>query len=56
MSGNAAEMVVENGIAKGGSFNDIGDEVKIGSIKRYNQPSPEIGFRPLMEILEKGNR
>lgn len=53
MSGNAAEMVIENGIAKGGSFNDPGHDVRIESVKRYTQPSPEIGFRPVMEKLER---
>ena len=53
MSGNAAEMVAEKGIAKGGSFNDPGYDVRIKSIKRYSGPSPEIGFRTVMEILER---
>jgi formylglycine-generating enzyme required for sulfatase activity len=53
VSGNAAEMVAEKGLAKGGSYNEPGYDVRIGSKKYYNTASPEIGFRVMMEILEK---
>ena len=53
MCGNVAEMVSEQGIAKGGSYNDPGYDVRIASVKRYSQPSVEIGFRVAMEVLEK---
>lgn len=53
MCGNVAEMVQEKGIAKGGSYNDPGYDVRIESIKKYTSPSTEIGFRIAMEILEK---
>ena len=53
LSGNAAEMVAEKGLAKGGSYNDPGYDVRISSRKRYEHPSPEIGFRVAMEIIEK---
>ena len=53
LSGNAAEMVTEKGLAKGGSYNDPGYDVRISSKKYYDGPSTEIGFRVLIEILEK---
>lgn len=52
LSGNAAEMVLEKGLAKGGSFNDPGYDVSISSKKYYDHPSSEIGFRVAMEIVE----
>jgi formylglycine-generating enzyme len=53
LSGNAAEMVSERWLAKGGSYNDPGYDVRISSRKYYDLPSPEIGFRVAMEIVEK---
>jgi formylglycine-generating enzyme len=53
LSGNAAEMVAEEGIAKGGSFNDAGYDVMIARQKHYKAPSVEIGFRAVMQVLEK---
>jgi formylglycine-generating enzyme required for sulfatase activity len=53
ISGNAAEMVAEKGLAKGGSYNDPGYDVRISSKKQYEGPSPEIGFRVAMEIIER---
>jgi formylglycine-generating enzyme required for sulfatase activity len=53
LSGNAAEMVAEKGLAKGGSYNDPGFDVRISSKKYYDEPSTEIGFRVVMEVLEK---
>ena len=51
MSGNAAEMTMEKGLTKGGSWNSYGGEVTIQSKKTYNQPSPEVGFRVFMKII-----
>ena len=51
--GNVAEMVSEKGIAKGGSYNDPGYDVRIASVKSYSKPSVEIGFRVAMVIVEK---
>ncbi|MBO7445623.1 MAG: SUMF1/EgtB/PvdO family nonheme iron enzyme [Bacteroidales bacterium] len=45
MSGNVAEMVYERGIAYGGSYLDPGYDIRIDSEKRYDGPSPLIGFR-----------
>lgn len=53
MCGNVAEMVMQQGIARGGSFNDPGYDVRIASEKKYTTPSIEIGFRVIMEVLEK---
>ncbi len=53
MIGNAAEMVAERGIAKGGSYNDTGYDVRVQSEKKYSTATTEIGFRVVMEIEEK---
>ncbi len=53
MSGNVAEMVAYKGIAMGGGFNDAAWDVTVKSEKRYNGPSADIGFRVLMEVIEK---
>ena len=50
MSGNIAEMVNEKGIAKGGSFNSPGFDVRIESKMNYTEASPEIGFRVFMYV------
>lgn len=49
-SGNVAEMVLEKGIAAGGSYNDPGYDVRIVSVKHYEAASAEIGFRVAMYI------
>jgi formylglycine-generating enzyme required for sulfatase activity len=53
LSGNAAEMVAEKGLAKGGSYNDPGFDVRIASKKYYDGPSPEIGFRVVIEVQQR---
>jgi hypothetical protein len=53
MAGNVAEMVAEKGITKGGSFNDPGYYCRIQSKQYYTNPSPTIGFRVVMEVIEK---
>ena len=45
MCGNVAEMVYERGVAYGGSYLDPGYDIRIDSEKRYDGPSPLIGFR-----------
>ena len=52
MVGNVAEMIATSGVAKGGSWEDIPSECTIQSQKKYTNPSPAIGFRVLMEIIE----
>jgi len=51
-SGNVAEMVLEKGIAAGGSYNDPGYDVRIASVKHYEAASAEIGFRVAMYIQQ----
>ena len=46
-SGNVAEMVSEDGIAMGGSWNSTGYDVRILSVMDYSGPSQHIGFRPM---------
>lgn len=54
MSGNVAEMVEEKGIAKGGSWKDNAEHLKINSILKYDgKPQPYVGFRYFVEILEE---
>ena len=53
MSGNVAEMVNEKGTACGGSWCDTGYDVRIESKMNYDKPSPLVGFRYFMEVLEK---
>ena len=50
MSGNVAEMISEKWIAKGGSYNSPGYDVRIQSKMNYTEASPEVGFRVFMKI------
>jgi formylglycine-generating enzyme required for sulfatase activity len=52
ISGNVAEMVGEPGIAKGGSWEDKPEQCKTSSRKTFDRPSPSIGFRVFMEVIE----
>ena len=52
MVGNVAEMVSDANMAKGGSWNDNGDHIKITS-KTPIQKSPQIGFRPVMTFVKR---
>src|SRR5688572_5339269 len=51
MSGNVAEMVSERVIAKGGSYNSPGYDVRIQSKISFSVTSPEVGFRVFMKII-----
>ena len=53
ISGNAAEMTAEKGIARGGSYISPGYDVRIDSEEKYTEPAAYIGFRFCMEIIEK---
>ena len=53
MSGNAAEMTSQKGLTKGGSWNSLGGEIRIGYRLYFKQSSPETGFRVFMKVLEK---
>ena len=52
-SGNAAEMIIKPGYAMGGSWNSYGGEINTKSTKQYPFPSPEVGFRVFMKIIEQ---
>jgi formylglycine-generating enzyme required for sulfatase activity len=49
--GNVAEWVDLKDSAMGGSWNSFGGEVTTTSIKSYNSPSPEVGFRIFMRVV-----
>ena len=53
MAGNAAEMLAEKGIAKGGSWASTGYYLRIDRQETYDEPSPRVGFRPVLEIVER---
>lgn len=50
MIGNAAEMVAEQGIAKGGSWKHPKEESQIYQQIHYEQPTAWLGFRCICEI------
>ena len=45
--GNVAEMISDNGIAMGGSWNNTGYDVRVTSEMKYQEPNPFVGFRPV---------
>jgi formylglycine-generating enzyme required for sulfatase activity len=54
MSGNVAEMINKKGIAKGGSWRDDSEYLKIASKYEYDgKAQTYMGFRYFAEILEK---
>lgn len=53
MCGNAAEMVAEKGISKGGSYNSYGGEIHIRVVGHYTGTNNETGFRVFMKVIEK---
>lgn len=53
MVGNVAEMIATKGIAKGGSWQDKPDNCQINSKQNYTSPSPKIGFRVFMDVIEE---
>lgn len=54
MAGNAAEMIDTKGVSKGGSWNTTCDYfIQIESQETYSEPSSTLGFRVVMEVLEK---
>ena len=54
MSGNVEEMVSEKGITKGGSWKDRANLLKINTYQIVKEASPEVGFRYVVEVIEKG--
>jgi formylglycine-generating enzyme required for sulfatase activity len=53
VSGNVAEMVSEPGITKGGSWQDINYYGQIPVVQKVSGPSPAVGFRVFMEVIEE---
>jgi hypothetical protein len=50
VTGNVAEMVQEEGISKGGSWNTTPDNATIKSKEIYSESNPKLGFRMIMII------
>lgn len=53
MSGNVAEMTGTPGVSMGGSFQDIPYYAQIQTQGKYSGPSPTLGFRVFMEVIEE---
>lgn len=53
MCGNVAEMITEENVCLGGSWNDYGGEVHIRSAASYQGSQPTVGFRPMITATEK---
>lgn len=51
--GNVAEMVQENGLAKGGSYHHFAKEAKASNTIKYNDPQPWLGLRVIAEFKTK---
>jgi len=47
-SGNVAEMLQEKGLAAGGSWASPGYDIRVESVSRYEGPSAQVGFRPVL--------
>lgn len=52
LNGNVAEMIDEKGIAVGGSWLDLGYDIRLQSRKNYDKASCEVGFRPVFSVVE----
>ncbi len=50
LSGNVAEMIMEPGLAVGGSFTDLGYDVRLQSMQRYEDASCNVGFRVALSV------
>jgi formylglycine-generating enzyme required for sulfatase activity len=51
LNGNVAEMIQEKGIAVGGSWRDLGYDIRLQSRKKFDEASPEVGFRPVFTVV-----
>ena len=52
MSGNVAEMVKEEGLACGGGWRSPGFDIRCVSTLQYKGAQPDLGFRPIVEIIQ----
>jgi formylglycine-generating enzyme required for sulfatase activity len=53
VAGNAAEMLAQKSISKGGSWNSNQYEIEINAEGGYDRPSPKLGFRVFMKVVEQ---
>lgn len=53
MNGNASEMVLEEGVAVGGSWRSGGYDIRNESFINYADPKPTVGFRVKMTVAER---
>jgi len=53
MSGNVAEMVLEEGMACGGGWRSPGFDIRCVSTMRYVKPQPDVGFRPVIKLEKR---
>ncbi len=53
MSGNVAEMIQEAGVTKGGGWMDPAYYMQIGVSNTTELPSPNVGFRIFMDVIEE---
>lgn len=53
MSGNIAEMISDQNTAMGGSWNSTGYDIRIQSEMAFQKFSPEVGFRPVFQIVQE---
>jgi len=52
MAGNVSEMVAEDNISKGGSWNSTAFNLQIQERETYSGPNPQTGFRYLVEVIK----
>jgi hypothetical protein len=51
--GNVSEMISTKGVALGGSWSNLLEECTFDKTQQYSNPDPGVGFRVVMEIIEK---
>lgn len=50
LNGNVAEWLQEDEMAAGGSWYDLGYDVRLASVKKHAEANPEVGFRPMFTV------
>jgi len=53
LNGNVAEMVAEEGVAVGGSWNDLGYDIRLRSKATYGESACDVGFRPAFTVVKE---
>ncbi len=51
--GNVAEMLQEKGLASGGGFLDPAYKIRIMSVRNYEAPAADLGFRLCVKVIEE---